>query len=248
MYLADDHFKKARIKKNTNVLYATSGDSLFAVPEIRATLEKVVNRKNITVKFEHELKEIDSKNQMAWFKVNSGHKELNPKEIELQYKYDLVGIKYNMLHLVPPNTAPEFIKNSSLVDNTKWLDVNQYTLQHKIHPNIFGLGDVTNVPTSKTGAAIRKQAPVVVDNIINLIEFQTLSNKKYDGYSSCPFITGYGKMVLAEFDYSKKFSPDPKLKRMFIKDSSKELWRLWILKKYILPYLYWNKMLKGKEV
>jgi sulfide:quinone oxidoreductase len=88
----------------------------------------------------------------------------------------------------------------------------------------------------------------VVQNILSLISNNNLSSKKYDGYSSCPFVTGYGKMVLAEFDYTKKFTPDPKLKRMLIRDSSKEHWRLWILKKYILPYLYWHKMLKGKEV
>jgi len=70
----------------------------------------------------------------------------------------------------------------------------------------------------------------------------------YNGYSSCPLVTDYGKMVLAEFDYNNNFVPDPKLKQMLIKDSSKEHWRLWILKKYMLPYLYWNKMLKGKAV
>ena len=75
-----------------------------------------------------------------------------------------------------------------------------------------------------------------------------MGNKAYNGYSSCPLVTDYGKMVLAEFDYQNNFTPDPKLKRMLISDSSKELWRLWMLKKYGLPYLYWNKMMKGKVV
>jgi sulfide:quinone oxidoreductase len=153
-----------------------------------------------------------------------------------------------MLHVVPPNVPPDFIKKSPIVDEAGWVDVDPHSLQHKKYANIFALGDVSNVPTSKTGAAIRKQAPVVVANIIRLIELQKLSGKAYDGYSACPFITGYGKMVLAEFDYSKKFIPDPKLKLMLIKDSSKEHWRLWILKKYILPYLYWNRLLEGKDI
>lgn len=248
MYLADDHFKRSGIKNKTKVIYATSGDAIFSVPEIAETLYKVVDRKGINVKFNYELKKIEKDKKIAWFSVSPESKERNPITLDLLKNNNLVGIAYDMLHLVPPNTAPDFIRNSNLVDKDGWLDVDPYTLQHKKHPNIFGLGDVTNVPTSKTGAAIRKQAPVVVNNIINLIELQTLSSKKYDGYSSCPFITGYGKMVLAEFDYSKKFLPDPKLKRLLIKDSSKEHWRLWILKKYILPYLYWNQMLKGKEV
>jgi len=248
MYLADDHFKKVGVKSKTKVIYASAADIIFAVPEIARTLMKVVDRKGINVRFSWELKKIESDKQIAWFSVSPNQKEHNPIILE-DYKNDgLVGIKYDMLHLVPPNTAPDFIKKSPLVDDSGWMDVDQYTMQQKKYPNIFGLGDITNVPTSKTGAAIRKQAPVVVNNIISLIEFQKLSSKKYDGYSSCPFITGYGKMVLAEFDYTKKFIPDPKLKQMFIFDSSKEHWRLWLLKKYMLPYLYWNKMLKGKEV
>ncbi|MBQ0732885.1 NAD(P)/FAD-dependent oxidoreductase [Aquimarina celericrescens] len=249
MYLADDHFRRSGVKKKTGIVFASASDIIFSVPEIAKTLMKVVHRKGINVKFNHELKKIDSVKQIAWFKVTPDFEEINHNGAIDTYKDNsFVGIKYDMIHLVPPNTPPDFIKKSPLADEAGWVDVDQYSLQHKKYPNIFSLGDVSNLPTSKTGAAIRKQAPVVVSNLIRLVELQKLSNKRYDGYSSCPFVTGYGKMVLAEFDYSKKFTPDPKLKRMLIKDSSKEHWRLWILKKYILPFLYWNMMLKGKEV
>ncbi|GGX11037.1 NAD(P)/FAD-dependent oxidoreductase [Aquimarina muelleri] len=248
MYLADDHFKRAGIKNKTHVIYASAADGIFPVLEIAKTLYEVIDRKNINIKFSYELKKFESDKQIAWFVVSPESEERNPIIVELFKENNLVGIKYDMLHLVPPNVPPEFIKQSLLVDEADWVDVDPFTLQHKKYTNIFGLGDVSNVPTSKTSAAIRKQAPVVVTNVLKLIKYQKLSDRKYDGYSSCPFITGYGKMVLAEFDYSKKFMPDPKLKRLLIKDSSKEHWRLWILKKYILPFLYWNKMLKGKEV
>ena len=121
-------------------------------------------------------------------------------------------------------------------------------MQHNKFPNIFSLGDVAALPTAKTGAAIRKQVPIIVDNISLLITQHKMGDMSYNGYSSCPLVTDYGKMVLAEFDYNNNFIPDPKLKQMFISDSSKEHWRLWMLKKYGLPYLYWNKMLKGKNV
>jgi sulfide:quinone oxidoreductase len=155
-----------------------------------------------------------------------------------------------MMHLAPPQTAPDFIRNSPLVDQAGWVSVDPKTTQHTKYSNIFSVGDVSNLPTSKTGAAIRKQVPVTVANILKLINSHSLSDKAYKGYTSCPLITGYGKMVLAEFDYDKNFTPDPKLKKfpMLIKDSSKEHWRLWMLKKYGLPYLYWKKMMKGKEV
>ena len=135
-----------------------------------------------------------------------------------------------------------------LVNESGWLDVDHHSLQHNKYSNIFGVGDVAALPTAKTGAAIRKQVPVVVENILLLRKHKSLSNLSYNGYSSCPLVTGYGKMVLAEFDYKGNFTPDPKLKQMLVFNSAKEHWRLWYLKKYMLPKLYWNKMLKGKIV
>lgn len=248
MYLADDYFRKHGIKKNTKVVFASASDIIFSVKKIADTLWKVVNRKSINVKFKHELKKVDGANQIAWFNVSPDFVEHNPIQLEILEENGLVGIKYDMLHVVPINVPPDFVAQSNLGDEKGWVDIDSKTLQHKQFSNIFSLGDASNLPTSKTGAAVRKQAPVVVNNILHLIKAKELGSKTYDGYTSCPFITGYGKMVLAEFDYDKNFMPDPKLKRMFIKDSSKEHWRLWILKKYILPYLYWNKLLKGKEI
>jgi len=158
------------------------------------------------------------------------------------------GIHYDMLHTAPPSVAPKFVKESDLVNAAGWLDVDHKTMQHNKYANIFGLGDVAALPTAKTGAAIRKQVPIVVDNLDLLMKHDKIGNKAYNGYSSCPLVTDYGKMVLAEFDYGNNFTPDPKLKQMLISDSSKEHWRLWMLKKYGLPYLYWNKMMKGKNV
>ena len=155
---------------------------------------------------------------------------------------------FDMLHLAPPQTAPKFVKESTLVNAAGWLDVDINSLQHKQYPNIFGIGDVAALPTAKTGAAIRKQVPVVLKNIVKLMKNQPADDKSYEGYSSCPLITGYGKMVLAEFNYKNEFTPDPKLKQMLIFKSYKEHWRLWLLKKYMLPYMYWHKMMKGKNV
>jgi len=140
------------------------------------------------------------------------------------------------------------VKSSPFALETGWMKVDKHTMQSPDFKNVFGLGDVCGIPTAKTGAAIRKQVPVVVANIQKLIKANSITDKSYNGYSSCPLVTDYGKMVLAEFDYDKNFIPDPKLKQMLVFDSNKEHWRLWMLKKYILPHLYWNKMLKGVEV
>jgi sulfide:quinone oxidoreductase len=267
MYLAEDHFKKVGIRDKTDVVFATPGGVIFGVKPIAKTLMEVVNRKDINLRFSHKLVKVDGEKQIAWYEVTKDVKaggcvlmeeksdclidesiNYNNKNIKVTRENGLMGIHFDMLHLAPPQSAPDFIRNSTLANEAGWFDVDKGTMQHTKYQNIFGVGDATSVPTAKTGAAIRKQVPVVVENITRLIASNKLGDKTYNGYSSCPLVTGYGKMVLAEFDYDSNFTPDPKLKRMFISDSSKEHRRLWWLKKYILPRLYWKKMLKGIEV
>ena len=247
-YLAADYFRKAKLK-NYEVVFATPGSVIFGVKEFAKTLMQVILRYDIHFKPHYAPVKIDGENKLVYFKsvapdenqcvINEGN-ALNEKfhgESEIVMPYDI-------LHLAPPQCAPDFIKNSSLVNAQKWLDVDIVTLQHLKYPNVFGLGDVAALPTAKTGAAIRKQAPVVVENLLSLINTKKLSDAMYNGYSSCPLVTGYGKMVLAEFKYDNVRDSDPLLSKFV--DTTKENWSMWILKKYGLPYLYWNKMLKGK--
>ncbi|SFT41870.1 sulfide:quinone oxidoreductase [Lishizhenia tianjinensis] len=247
-YLADAYFKKKGIKDQTNVVLAMPGSTIFGIPEIKKTLQAVVDRKELNVKFGHELVKIDGEKRIAWYRMNKHEGEVHPKDLKMEKDGDLTGIHYDMLHTAPPSVTPAFLRYSELVNEGGWLDVDIHTLQHKKYPNIFGIGDAAALPTAKTGAAIRKQVPVVIENIKALKANGGLGTKKYNGYSSCPIVTEYGKMVLAEFDYDNNFIPDPKLKMMFIRDSSQELWRLWMLKKYGLPFMYWNMMLKGKDI
>lgn len=248
MYLAESYFRKNGVRKDTEVVFATPGSVIFGIKPIKETLMEVVDRKDINLRFGHQLQKIDAENKIAWYAFADHQSEYNHKEIKTEKDGELTGIHYDMLHLAPPSVAPKFIQDSPLVNDANWLDVDQHTMQHNKFHNIFGLGDVAGLPTAKTGAAIRKQVPVVVDNISLLIQYGKKGNKAYNGYSSCPLVTDYGKMVLAEFDYDGNFTPDPKLKRMLISNSAKEHWRLWMLKKYMLPYLYWNKMMKGQDV
>ncbi len=266
MYLADDHFRKSGVRDKTTIVFATPGGAIFGVKVIAETLMKVNKRKDINLRFFHKLVKVDGKNQIAWYELNKDIKaggcvilegeqgdldkdfHFNYKEVKVDKENGLYGIHFDMMHLAPPQCAPDLVKQSGLTNADGWLDVDKGTLQSNKKSNVFGLGDSAGLPTAKTGAAIRKQVPIVVENIQRMIAAQGISNKTYNGYSSCPLVTGYGKMVLAEFDYDKNFTPDPKLKQMLISDSSKEHWRLWVLKKYILPRLYWNKMLKGIEV
>jgi sulfide:quinone oxidoreductase len=134
---------------------------------------------------------------------------------------------------------PTCIAQSPLADEAGWVDVDKNSLQHKRFANVFALGDCSNLPTSKTGAAIRKQAPTVVTNLLDAITGKALTGS-YEGYTSCPLATGIGSLILAEFDYSK--TPT----ETFPVDQSKERWSMWLLKRYLLPQIYWHGMLKGR--
>ncbi len=228
MYLAADYFRKNGVLKNVDIQYWSGGPKLFAVPKYEKTLLEVVKRGNIKLNFFEKLVEIDGANKRAKF-VGFGE---NNKEVE-------TWVDYDMIHVTPPQSAPDFIKSSPIANAGGWVDVDKHTLQHPKFKNIFTLGDASGLPTSKTGAAIRKQAPVLVDNILSAIANKPLT-AQYTGYTSCPLVTGYGKLVLAEFDY------DSKPMETFPFDQSKERWSMYQLKKQALPWLYWNKILTGK--
>ncbi len=248
MYLSEAAFHKTGVRDKTTVVFATPGTIIFGVPEVAKTLMEVVDRKDINLRFGYQLKKVDGPNRIAWYAFADHMKAYNHKDVKTETDGNLTGIHFDMMHTAPPSVAPKFIRESVLVNDAGWLAVNKHTMQHDTYGNIFGLGDVSSLPTAKTGAAIRKQVPIVVDNIDLLIKSEKIGTKSYNGYSSCPLVTDYGKMVLAEFDYQNNFTPDPKLKQLLISDSSKEHWRLWMLKKYMLPYLYWNKMMTGQDV
>ena len=224
MYLADDHFRKSGVRDKSNVIFASGQGSLFAVEKYRKTLEKVAARKSIDIRIKHNLVEIKPDQKEAIFE------HLDTKE--------RVTIPFDMIHVTPPMSAPDLIKSSILANATGWVDVDKYTLQHPKFLNVFPIGDCSGLPTSKTGAAIRKQAPVLVKNLISAIQGEPLE-AKYDGYTSCPLVTGYGKLVLAEFDYEGKPA------ETFPFDQSKERLSMYLLKAYALPRLYWHGMLRG---
>ncbi|MFN8350049.1 MAG: FAD/NAD(P)-binding oxidoreductase [Flavobacteriales bacterium] len=227
MYLAADHWRRAGVLKDMDIQYWSGGTKLFAVPRYEKTLLKVVERGGIKLNFFWKLEEIDGPNKRARF-VGFGEKN---KDV-------VQWVDYDMLHVTPPQSAPDFIKKSPLANAAGWVDVDKNTLRHVRYPNVWSIGDAAALPTSKTGAAIRKQTPTVVENILAAMAGKPLP-ASYGGYTSCPIVTGYGKLVLAEFDYENK------PQETFPIDQSKERWSMYQLKKQVLPRMYWNLILRG---
>jgi len=226
MYMTADFLRRKGILKDVTLEFVSGGSMLFGIKKYAASLQKMVDKYGIDLHFRYDLISIDSDKKEATFRLIDGVGSVT------------ITKKYDMIHVTPPQSAPDFIRQSSLVDAKGWVDVNKYTLQHVKYQNIFSLGDVTNTPNAKTGAAVRKQVPVLVNNLVALIEHRSMT-EKYSGYGSCPLTVGYGKLVLAEFGY------DNKVMETFPFDQAKPRKSMWLLKKYILPWLYWHKILKG---
>ncbi|MDI9875169.1 NAD(P)/FAD-dependent oxidoreductase [Flectobacillus rivi] len=231
MYLACDYWRKKGILDQCEVHYISGAGVIFGVKEYAQTLEKVVEDNHILTHFGANTVAIDGKSKTVLYEQKNAEGEIVQK-----------SLNFDMCHAVPPQSAPDFIKKSPLADPNNalgYVEINKNTMQHSRYSNIFALGDCTNAPCSKTGAAIRKQAPVVVENTLRVLAQQT-PTAEYTGYSACPIPTQYGKLMLAEFDYSNT----PKMTFPF--DQAKPRWTMWLLKKYVLPWLYWNRILTGK--
>lgn len=232
MYLADDAFRQNGVRNQTNVMFCSAVGAIFPVPGYAEPLMQVVKRRDIQLNFKHNLKAIRADSKEAVFDVTTdeGVQE--------------VAIPYDMIHVTPPMSAPDFIKSSKLAGtegpSKGWVNVNKDTLQHNVYPNVFSLGDASSLPISKTAAAIRGQAPVLVENLLAVMQTHSLTGK-YAGYTCCPLITGYGTVIMAEFDYTNQplstFPMDPR----------EERYSMWLVKRHVLPWLYWNRMLKGKQ-
>ncbi|MBA4076303.1 MAG: pyridine nucleotide-disulfide oxidoreductase [Cyanobacteria bacterium PR.023] len=223
-YLAEDYFNISGVRDRVKMIFASANPGIFSVPKYAATLNKVIARKHINTMFRHDLIAVDGEAKRATFKhLDTG---------------ETVDVDYDLLHVTPPMSAPDFIKQCPLADSAGWVDVNKATLQHNRFANVFSLGDCSNLPTSKTGAAIRKQSPVLVANLISQMRGEPLQ-QSYDGYSSCPLVTGYSSLVLAEFDY------DLIPQETFPFDQSEERYSMYVFKKDILPQIYWQGMMKG---
>lgn len=228
MYIAADYFKRNNLADKVQVEFWSGGTKLFGVKKFEDALKKVIAKFHIKENYYNKLVEIDGANKRAKF---VGFGEQN-KEVE-------TWIDYEMLHVTPPQSSPDFVKNSPLANAAGWVDVDKHSLQHIQYKNIFSLGDASSLPTGKTGAAIRKQTPILVQNLLSEMKGNSLEGH-YNGYSSCPLITGRGKLILAEFDY------DNNPQETFPFNQAKERWSMFILKRYILPFLYWSQILKGK--
>ena len=225
MYLADHYFRKRGIRDRTEITFATGIGVMLGAKYYGDVLAEVAVKRGIDVRFKHDLTEIRPESREAVF-----HDLDNDKEVVLSY---------DLIHVTPPMSAPDWLRGSALANEAGWVDVDPETLRHRRFPNVFALGDASSLPTSKTAAAIHAQAPILVEHLVAALEGKSLEGH-YDGYTSCPVVTAYGRVIMAEFDYNG----NPR--ETFPFDQRKERLSMYVVKKYLLPRMYWHGMLKGR--
>lgn len=225
MYLSDAYLRKTGKREKATVIYNTSLSVLFGIKKYADALWDIVKSRDLQVNLRHNLIEVRADKQEAVFENLD-----NPGETKV--------FEYEMLHVTPPMGPTGVLKGSSLSDDSGWLDVNKETLRHNRYPNVFGIGDCTNLPTSKTAAAVAAQS-AVLDRTISRVLKNESPDKKYDGYTSCPLVTSYNTVVLAEFDYNGQPL------ETFPIDQSQESKIMYYMKADVMPHLYWHGLLKG---
>jgi len=228
-YLAADYWRHRERLKDIHVILVLPTAAMFSQPDWAKVLEGIAAGYGIDVRRESQLVEVDGDQQQAVIlDTRTGTKET---------------VDFAMLHAVPPQSAPDWLKHTPLADPASpfgYVKVDQYTLQSPTWPTVFALGDAANLPTSKTGAAVRKQAPVLVANLL-AVRGGRQPAARYDGYTSCPLVTAHNRMLLAEFDYELKRTPT-----IPFVNTMKPRYDMWLLKRYGLPALYWRGMLTGR--
>ena len=229
MYLSCDHWLRQGVLKDIQVDFCSAGAVLFGVADFVPGLMAYVERYGAELNFNNRLTAVDGPARKAWFDV-----------VDSNGQSRRVVREFDMLHLVPPQHAPEFIRQSALSTTDGWFEAEHETLRHPRFGNIFSLGDVCSAPNAKTAAAVRKQAPVVAENVLSVLSGAG-PRAIYDGYGSCPLTVERGKVILAEFGYGGKLLPtfplDPKVPRRLA----------WKLKTRWMPSIYFDMMLKGHE-
>ena len=225
MYLAEEAFRAHGMRDKSRVVFMNAKPTLFTAPYYIPALERVIKSRGMEVQLGQELVALRPDAREAVFRdVKTGTEQV---------------MRYDMIHVTPPLGPPDFVRTGPLANVDGWVEVDKFSLQHVRYPEVFSLGDASNLPTSKTGAAIRKQAPVVVENLLAVRAGQALT-AHYDGYTSCPVVTGRGKLIMAEFNYAK----EPV--ETFPVDQRAERFTMYALKAYMLPRLYWHGMLRGR--
>lgn len=236
--MAEDRLRSLKRREAFQIEYYASHAVMMKPKIFGDRLATICRERDVAVKYNHRLVSVDPAAKKAVFEIVP---ETSDAAAAPETAPGRVTVPFDFLHYVPPMSVPSFVRHSPLADSAHpegWVKVDKQTMVHPKYKNVLALGDVASL-ASKTGAAIRMQAPIAAANLRALVEGKE-PRGKYNGYSACPIITEYGKVLMCEFGYDEKLMPtlpflDPGIER--------GIW--WTLKVHGLKPMYYHGMLKG---
>ena len=229
MYLACDYWRTTGVLANIRVVLVVPDVTVFGMPLIDQELNRKIAEYGIELKTESELLEVDAENRTVVIGRAGGERDT---------------LAYDVLHAVPPQSAPDWLKDTTLPavgDPAGFVEVDPETLRHARYPNVWSLGDAAATRNSKSGGALRKQTLVLAKNLEHVLT-GTAPKNRYDNYSVCPFTVSRSTVVFAEFDDDYRAKPTIP----FWANLARERRLTWVFDRHILPWVYWNLILKGR--
>ncbi len=233
--------------------YFCAEKALYDVPHYAPRLIEIYEERGIGLEVRHRVKGVDTQAKKVYLEHYEKVKqkvmdEATGKEVEVEREVVTPRVEdYDLLSFVPPQSAPDFVREAGLswtegkLARDGWAMVDKKTLTHMKFSNIVCLGDVAGIPTSKTSSAIRIQLPIAVENLLSIMQGNA-PTQVYNGYACCPIVTEYGKVLFAEFDYDKnKVTTFP----LNFLDTSKEIVAGWWLKRHFLKPMFFHGMRTG---
>ncbi|MBL8613816.1 MAG: NAD(P)/FAD-dependent oxidoreductase [Myxococcales bacterium] len=228
LFLAEAFFTQRGIRDKVEIVYATPLEGAFTKPRASAALGDMLQRRGIQVMGDFSLSEVDGEKRVL-------------------RAYDGRETNYDLLVTVPLHGGAEVITRSQMGDGGGWFPTHKHTLQSVRFPNVFALGDATDLPSSKAGAVAHFQSEVLFDNVLRFIGGKELV-PGFDGHANCFIETGYGKAMLIDFNYETEPLPGrfplPGVGPFtLLEESATNHWG-----KLAFKWAYWNVLLAGKEL
>jgi len=227
-FLADSYFKNKKMRDKVEISYVTPLSGAFTKPKASTTLQHLLEEKQIHIESDFAIERVDGENKTI---VDYGGRT----------------IPFDLLVTVPTNKGDELLARSGMGDDLNFVPTNKATLQSKNWPNVFVLGDASDIPTSKAGSVAHFEAEILTENILSFIAGEPLK-QEFDGHANCFVETGDGKALLIDFNYTHEpvegTFPLPGIGPLRLLKEN----RMNHMGKLAFRWIYWNMLLKGTHI
>ena len=227
VFLADWHLRERGIRARTELVYSTPLDSAFTKATCAEHLSFLLEEKEVELVTEFSAGEVDGDGGVLT-------------------SYDGRTLDFDLLVTVPLHGGAAYLERTpGLADAVGFVPTDRATLQTTAKPNVFALGDATDVPTSKAGSVTHFEAEVLTENVARYFADEELE-QGFDGHANCFIETGFHKALLIDFNYDVEPLPGhfPTVFGLPLLRES----RLNHLGKLAFQWIYWHALLPGREI